>query len=48
MQALVHHGPGSPSWEGVPGPTVDEDGDAVAVVMARRVKRPVCGREPPR
>ena len=48
MQALVHHGPGSSSWEDVPGPAVDEDGDAVAVVMARRPERRACRRGPQR
>jgi hypothetical protein len=39
MQALVHHRPGSPSWEDLPGPAVDKDGDVV--VVARRPERRV-------
>jgi hypothetical protein len=42
MQALVHHRPGSPSWEDLRGPALDQDGDVVAV--ARRPERHVSWR----
>lgn len=32
MRALVYHGPGSKSWDEVPGPTIQEDTDAVVRV----------------
>jgi len=46
MQALVHHRPGSSSWEDLPGPEVGEDDAALAVVKTRRAERRARRRGP--
>ena len=41
MKAIVYHGPGQPSWEDVPRPTIQADTDAVVRVDATTI----CGTD---